>query len=237
MFRNEGLAVSKEFSFSFCTTGQFSEYYYTVPWYLVSIAFVSLSRVHICRSYSMASTISDCRQAPDKAARPKPGASYFLSGVMGGSGTGKEKSFGVDMESQDYRAQIEQAILAADPSAKIVDPLQLGAVRASELYAPGTPVESMWKEDAHVREMFADVVDGAAKADCIISFLPVASMGSAVELHAARMAGKLIVCITPGSMRGNWVVRSYANSVFESIAELADWLKASGSANHARGGE
>jgi hypothetical protein len=32
-------------------------------------------------------------------------------------------------------------------------------------------------------------------------------------------------------------VRSYANSVFESIAELADWLKASGSANHARGGE
>ena len=147
---------------------------------------------------------------------------------MGGSGTSKNKTLetlGVAMESQDYRAQITQAVLAADPTAQIVDPLKMGEVRSTELYPAGTPVSEMWQDDAHVREMFNDVVVAAAKADCVISYLPVASMGSAVELHSARNAGKLILCVTPGSMRTNWVVRSYADKIFESIPELAEWLK------------
>ena len=100
----------------------------------------------------------------------------------------------------------------------------MGAARAAALYPPGTPAAEMWRDDGHVREMFADVVAAAAASDVVISFLPVASMGSAVELHAARGAGRLILCVTPGSMAGNWVVRSYADEKFESIAELAAWL-------------
>ena len=61
------------------------------------------------------------------------GATYFLSGVMGGSGTATSKTLNINMESQDYRAQIRDVILAADASAVIVDPLELGAQRNAEL--------------------------------------------------------------------------------------------------------
>eukprot|EP00927_Polykrikos_kofoidii_P028479 TRINITY_DN24861_c0_g1_i1.p1 TRINITY_DN24861_c0_g1~~TRINITY_DN24861_c0_g1_i1.p1 ORF type:complete len:194 (+),score=31.83 TRINITY_DN24861_c0_g1_i1:70-582(+) len=152
------------------------------------------------------------------------GSTYFLSGVMGGSGGGDNKEFGVAMESQDYRALLRDAVLAADPMARIVDPLALGEVRAAEWYPPGTPIENYWIDDAHVREMLAEVVAAAAASDVVISFLPSASMGSAVELHAARQASRIILVVAPGNMRGNWVVRSYADRIFESIEELRDWL-------------
>ena len=64
----------------------------------------------------------------------------------------------------------------------------------------------------------------AASTDICVSYLPSASMGSAVELHAARAAAKLILVIAPGPMQGNWVVRSYADHVFEDVAELQAWL-------------
>jgi hypothetical protein len=32
--------------------------------------------------------------------------------------------------------------------------------------------------------------------------------------------------LAPGSMAGNWVVRSYADQVFESIDDLSSWLMA-----------
>ena len=60
--------------------------------------------------------------------------------------------------------------------------------------------------------------------DVVISYLPEASMGSAVEIHAAMLAGKKILVVAPIS-RANWVVRSYADLVFKSIDELGSWLK------------
>ena len=47
---------------------------------------------------------------------------YFLSGVMGGSGTGTTTEAGIKM--------VRKAILAADPQAHIIDPLELGEIRA-----------------------------------------------------------------------------------------------------------
>ena len=49
-------------------------------------------------------------------------------------------------------------------------------------------------------------------------------MGSAVEIHAAWAARRTILAVAPGSMAQNWVVRSYADRVFPSIAELHEWL-------------
>ena len=51
-------------------------------------------------------------------------------------------------------------------------------------------------------------------------------MGSAVELHAAFVAGRRIIVIAPGSMARNWVVRSYADEIFEDISALRGWLRA-----------
>ena len=155
------------------------------------------------------------------------GATYFLSGVMGGSGSGKSTELGIAMESQDYRGMIRRAILAADSTASIVDPLQMGSDRAAQLYPQGTPEEEMWVDDGHVRDMFRDVVAAAAAADVVVSYLPTASMGSAVELHAAHGAGRVVLCVAPGPMRGNWVVRAYSGVVFEDVPALAEFLMSS----------
>ena len=144
---------------------------------------------------------------------------------MGGNGAGSSAALGLAMESQDYRGRLREAIHAADATAEIVDPLKLGEKRAAQLYAPGTPTEDMWRDDRDVREMLAYVVEAAAKADVVICYLPCASMGSALELNAARGAGRSILVIAPGgSMRTNWVVRSYADAIFDDIAHLSMWL-------------
>ena len=68
------------------------------------------------------------------------------------------------------------------------------------------------------------MVEAAAAADVVISYLPEASMGSAVEIHAARQNNRTILAVAPGSMANNWVVRSYADHTFSSIDELRGWL-------------
>ena len=125
------------------------------------------------------------------------GATYFLSGVMGGSQTASSKSLGIPMESQDYRGQIRAAILAADEAANIVDPLEMGGAR---------PRARLWRGQAVVdrrcrRAQVAEVVDAAAAADVVVSYLPTASMGSACELHAAHAAHKTVLCIAPAQWR------------------------------------
>jgi hypothetical protein len=153
-----------------------------------------------------------------------PGSRYFLSGVMGGSGAGKSTEIGMRMESQDYRSQVRSAILDADPNAVIVDPLQLGAERAAQWVTEDGA--SPWLNDAHVRQMLSEVVAAAAASDVVISYLPTASMGSALELQAAHAANKVVLAVAPANMRSNWVVRSYSSKIFDSIAEVASFLQA-----------
>ena len=150
--------------------------------------------------------------------------SYFLSGVMGGSGSGTSSLVGIPVESQDYRAQMRAAILAVDARATIVDPAVVVHDRAPELHPPGTSPEAFWSEDAAVCNMFGECVALAAQCDVVVSYLPSASMGSAVELHAARESGKLVLVVAPGRMASNWVVRSYAHHVFADVPALQAWL-------------
>ena len=147
-----------------------------------------------------------------------PGSSYFLSGVMQGA---KADGDGVEgTMNQDYRGQMKEAILAADAAATVIEPWDLVGKVCKELHPEGTPWSDMFKDDAHVRMAFGTCVDAAAEADVLISYLPEASMGSAIEIYKARSAGKKILVVAPGSMAGNWTVRSYADRVFSSIEEL-----------------
>ena len=165
------------------------------------------------------------------AVKIRRGASYFLSGVMGGSGSGSSSALGITMEPQDYRAEITAAIRAADATAVVIDPLVMGAERAASLRRRGSGAEAPcaadpWAERSNVKRMFADVVAAAADADVVVSYLPVASMGSAVELHEAHKASRTIICIVSPKMSTNWVVRSYADVTVASIEELGALLLA-----------
>jgi imidazolonepropionase-like amidohydrolase len=150
---------------------------------------------------------------------------YFLSGVMGGSGDGSTTEFGVQMKSQDYRTIVRQIITSVQPNATIIDPLQLGEEYSSLLYPKGTPESSFWESDSDVQQMFSYAVKAAENVDVVVCYLPTASMGSAVELHCAFKKGCQIICICPGGkMSTNWVVRSYADQVFNSMEEFASGL-------------
>lgn len=146
------------------------------------------------------------------------GARYFLSGVMQG-----RKADGAGVEgtvSQDYRQVMKDAILAADATAIVVEPWDLVGALCAELYPEGTAQGNMFRDDAHVQRAFGICVDAAAAADVVVSYLPEASMGSAVEIHAAKLAGKTIIAVAPGSMAANWVVRSYSDRVVPGLDEL-----------------
>ena len=154
--------------------------------------------------------------------RLRRGCSYFLSGVMQGR---KAEGEGVEgTVSQDYRQHMKDAILAADAGAAVVEPWDLVGAECERLYPKGTPQAEMFKENADVRHCFGVCVEAAVKADVVVSYLPEASMGSAVEIYAAKGAGRTILCVAPGRMAQNWVVRSYADHVFEDIPALRRWL-------------
>ena len=160
------------------------------------------------------------------APRPRRGASYFLSGVMQGARASGDGFAGV--VSQDYRAEIKAAVLAADGEARVIDPWELIKPLAAELYPAGTARDEMFHEAAHVQRGLALVTDAAADADVVVSYLPEASMGSALELHAARAKRRLVYVVAPGKMARNWVVVSHADRIFESIEQLAGWLRGGG---------
>lgn len=137
---------------------------------------------------------------------------YFISGVMLGSR--KELTdASTDLLSQDYRSQIAAAILAADPTGIVVDPLPVAHERAAE---KGRTLADL--DDDMVRDIFAEVVDLAAQCDVIVSNLPEASMGSAVELWEAKKAGRVVFTISP--MTANWTLRSVTDHNFADIEDF-----------------
>ena len=151
------------------------------------------------------------------------GSCFFLSGVMQGKTASGDGVAGT--VPQDYRKEMSDAIRAADGTAQVIEPWDIVGALCTELYPEGTPQSEMFREDAHVKRAFGTVVEAAAAADVVISYLPEASMGSAVEIYAAHAAGKTILAVAPGTMAQNWVVRSYAERVFSSIDELRAWLQ------------
>jgi hypothetical protein len=155
------------------------------------------------------------------AERLPTGASYFLSGVMQGR---KAEGEGVEgTVPQDYRGVMKAAVLAADPSATVIEPWDLVGAWIGKTM-PDTPQAEVFKDTATVRKAFTMCVEAAANADVVVSYLPEASMGSAVELYAAQAAGRTIIAIAPGSMAHNWVVRSYGTHLLTDIDKLQGWL-------------
>jgi hypothetical protein len=147
-------------------------------------------------------------QAQHPAARQ--GLSYFLTGG-----------------DEDTRGQLRAAIVAADSGATVIDSHELVAQRAVDLHAVGTAAEHLWRDDTHVRLVLGETVSAATSADVVVMYLSDTSVPSnvAVEMYAARAAGKMILVVAAStSARGDWVVRAYSDRVFVTIKELAAYL-------------
>ena len=101
----------------------------------------------------------------------------YVAGVMQGSKKGK------GIQGQGYRQVISDAIKVLHPDADIVDPLQL------------FPDSVGYDLEQAKRTLFA-LAEEAALADVVIAYLPVASMGTGLEMIRAYDRGKIIITLS-----------------------------------------
>jgi hypothetical protein len=120
----------------------------------------------------------------------------FIGGVMQASNTG------LDLLDQSYRSEIAAALRERWPETQIIDPL---------LLHPNSPAY----DDTAARETLFAMAELAARSDLVIVYLPVASMGTALEMYMAYQAGVPVVAISP--MQTNWVVRTLATRLFPTM--------------------
>ncbi|MFP3936942.1 MAG: hypothetical protein ACLFVW_01280 [Phycisphaerae bacterium] len=66
-------------------------------------------------------------------------------------------------------------------------------------------------------------LDRAGECDLLIAYLPSASMGTALEMYVASVAGAAVVTITP--MSANWVVRAYSDVVLEDVESFENFCR------------
>jgi membrane associated rhomboid family serine protease len=123
----------------------------------------------------------------------------FIGGVMQASITGK------GIVSQDYRRQIAETLLARWPDAEIIDPFEQHP----------TSVEY---DDAAAKETLFASLAHAAASDLLIAYVPVASMGTALEMYVAHERGVPVVTISP--LAENWVVRALSRRVYPDLGSF-----------------
>ena len=123
---------------------------------------------------------------------------FFIAGIIQGS-------LPDTCHSQDYRVKIGDLLRSAFPGSTVFDPVN---------EYPG----SIDYDDARASAAFFDLMDRAGKCDVLVAFVPEASMGTAIELWNAHHAGAMVVCVS--GLTRNWVIRSCADVVLESLAAL-----------------
>lgn len=132
---------------------------------------------------------------------------FFISGIVQGSLKGDR------IHDQKYREKIKALIRARYPHCHIIDPIELN---------PG----SLYYGDRKARKTFFEILSSASRADVVISYLPKASMGSALEMYQARRRGRVVVAISP--LEKNWVVRYLSNHICHGIRDFASFLAGGG---------
>ncbi len=128
----------------------------------------------------------------------------FIGGVMQASINGK------GIVDQGYRRQIAAALLACWPDLEVVDPLRLHP-------------NSVEYDDAAAKATLFALLDEAARRDLVIAYVPVASMGTALEMYSAYQAGVPVIAIS--SLAANWVIKAFSRRVFADIESFAAWVQ------------
>jgi len=123
----------------------------------------------------------------------------FIAGIMQADRTDRF------IESQDYRAQIGQALRRHIPDVQILDPYALHP-------------NSVDYDDEKARSTFLSLTRLAGTADLLIAYLPKPSMGTAMEMWQAFQANTYIVAVTP--YVHHWAVRFTANEIMPDLDTL-----------------
>jgi hypothetical protein len=131
----------------------------------------------------------------------------FIAGIMQGSRRDR------DIDDQDYRRLIAEALLEVCPGAEIVDP--------NEIHPAGTEYD-----DEMARRTLLDLFELAGQADLLVAYAPQASMGTAIEMWQAYQSGAPLITISP--MAANWVVRHLSSVVVPDLEAFRVWLAGGG---------
>ena len=128
----------------------------------------------------------------------------FIGGVMQGSVQGK------GIVSQDYRHRIRAALLDRWPELDVIDPFALH------------PNSVEYGDDGAAETLFG-MIDLAASSDLVIAYVPVASMGTAMEMYAAYQHDVPVISIS--ALAENWVVRVLSDRVFPDLDTFLDCVR------------
>ncbi len=131
---------------------------------------------------------------------------FFLAGIIQGSKMGRE------LHPQDYRERIKRALKGRFPKAEIFCPYELHPHSIDYDLEKG-------------RETFLKMIEKAKGADCLVAYLPEASLGTAIEIWESYKSGVPIWTISP--MGVNWVVKFLSTKVFPSLNDFEAYLKES----------
>jgi hypothetical protein len=131
----------------------------------------------------------------------------FIAGIMQGSRLDRY------IDDQGYRQAIAQMIQARHPQVEIVDP--------NELHPNGVDYT-----DHMAKTTLLQMADLAARADLVVAYAPVASMGTAIEMWQAFQAGIPLVTVSP--MAANWVVRHLSSVVLPDLQAFRSWVNNGG---------
>jgi hypothetical protein len=123
----------------------------------------------------------------------------FIAGVMQGNRTDNQ------IYSQNYRKEITDILTPIIHDLEIVDP-------------DITDPNRLQYTNEQAAEMFFRYSFMAGEVDLLISYIPEASMGSAVEMWEAWKNKKPILTISP--LKLNWVVKLLSTRVFSTIEEF-----------------
>lgn len=124
----------------------------------------------------------------------------FIAGIMQGSRVDKK------IYTQSYRN-------------KIVEILQKKYGEKIEFIDPdSTDPERLSYCDLQAKNMFIKYCATAGEVDLLISYIPKASMGSAIEMWSAY--NNNIPIITISSLQHNWVVKFLSDEIFASLTKF-----------------
>jgi len=105
--------------------------------------------------------------------------------------------------SQNYRQELQSALLQAFPDSDVYDPLACNENSLQFTHEVGKAVFMN-----HNKMCGTDV-------DAVVAYVPEASMGAAIEMWEAWKNGAVILTISP--MKINWVVKFLSDAIYPDI--------------------
>lgn len=123
----------------------------------------------------------------------------FIAGIMQGSRLDDQ------IDDQNYRVRITEALRDVMPDVRITDPWALNP-------------KSVHYDEAQARQTFFEMTSLAGTADILIAYLPQTSMGTAMEMWQAFNNNAYIIAVTP--LVNHWAIRFTADEILPDLESL-----------------